>query len=151
MIRIEIIANHSVEENIMEALAKEKVGRYYTKIPGILGVGSSGPRMGDPIWPEENFVMIIWCDLNEARGIERAVKKVKNQFPGEGIKLFGMPPREEEFIEGLPSEGPPSEGVAPGPPLSEASPPEQLSPPEPPPPEQVSPEAIGPADSQPGI
>jgi hypothetical protein len=90
MLRIEIIANHSVEENILEALISEDVGKYYTKYPNILGVGSTGPRMGDSVWPEENFALIIWCEIEEARAIERAIAKVKEKFPGEGIKVFGL-------------------------------------------------------------
>lgn len=88
MMRLEIVANNSVEENILEAFKEEGVGKYYTKIPGVYGVGSSGPRMGDAIWPEENFIYIIWCDEDEALGIKDAVAKVKEQFPDEGIKLF---------------------------------------------------------------
>jgi hypothetical protein len=91
MLRIEIVANHSVEENILEAFAREKVGKFYTKYPNVFGVGSSGPRMGDAIWPEENFALAIWCEEEEARGIARAVAAVKEQFPDEGIKLFGLP------------------------------------------------------------
>ncbi|MCL2318784.1 MAG: hypothetical protein FWC45_01770 [Treponema sp.] len=91
MIRVEIVANHSVEENIHEALVFEGVGKYYTKYPHIIGVGSSGPRMGDSVWPEENFAIVIWCELEEARKIEQAVAGVKQQFPGEGIKVFGVP------------------------------------------------------------
>jgi len=90
MIRIEIIANHSVEENILEALKKEDAGKFYTKFPGIFGVGSAGSRMGDAVWPEENFAMVIWCEEEEARAIQRAVASVKEKFPGEGIKLFGL-------------------------------------------------------------
>jgi hypothetical protein len=88
MIRVEIIANHSVEENIMDALRAEGVGKYYTKYPNVFGVGTSGPRMGDAIWPEENFALVIWCEEEEARGIERALVAVKEHFPEEGIKLF---------------------------------------------------------------
>jgi len=88
MIRAEIIANHSVEENILEALAKEDAGKYYSKYPGILGAGHSGPRMGDAIWPEENFVLVIWCEEEEIRGIVRAIARVKEKVPGKGIKLF---------------------------------------------------------------
>jgi len=94
MIRVELIANHSVEENINDALKFEGVGKYYTKYPSIIGVGSSGPRMADAVWPEENFVMVFWCEEEEARGIERAVASVKKEFPGEGIKLFGLPEKQ---------------------------------------------------------
>jgi hypothetical protein len=48
--------------------------------------------MGDAIWPEENFALVIWCDEDEAQGIDRAIAKVKAQFPDEGIKLFAMRP-----------------------------------------------------------
>jgi len=90
MIRIEIIANRSVEENILESLAKEGVGKHYTMLPNVLGVGACGPRMGTAVWPEENFALIIWCEEEEARGIQEAIGKVKEKFPGEGIKLFGF-------------------------------------------------------------
>jgi hypothetical protein len=90
MIRIEIIANQSVEENILEALAKEQAGKFYTKFPNIFGVGDCGPRMGDAVWPEENFSLVIWCEEDEAKAIKRAIDSVKNVFPGEGIKLFGF-------------------------------------------------------------
>jgi len=90
MKRLEIIANHSVEENILEALKNNGVGKFYTKYPTIYGVGTSGPRMGDSIWPEENFALVIWCDEEEARLIEQAVSTVKTQFPDEGVKVFGL-------------------------------------------------------------
>jgi hypothetical protein len=91
MIRLEIVANQSVEDNILEALKGEGVGKYYTKYPDVFGTGSSGPRMGDAVWPELNFAMVFWCDEEEARGIQRALAGVKKHFPGEGIKLFGIP------------------------------------------------------------
>ncbi|MCL2804689.1 MAG: hypothetical protein FWD26_01965 [Treponema sp.] len=90
MKRIEIIANRSVEENILEALAKEQVGKYYTMIPNVFGVGACGPRMGTAVWPEENFSIVIWCEEEEAQGIQKAIAAVKEKFPGEGIKLFGI-------------------------------------------------------------
>jgi hypothetical protein len=90
MIRLEIIANHSIEENILEALHEKEAGTYYTRIPGAFGVGSSGSRMGDAIWPEENFILIIWCEKEEAEAIERAIAPVKERFPDEGIKIFKL-------------------------------------------------------------
>ena len=81
MMRLEIIANQSVEENVLGALKHEEVGKYYTKYPNILGVGNSGPRMGDAVWPEENFALVIWCSEQEAQAIARAVAFVKGKFP----------------------------------------------------------------------
>jgi hypothetical protein len=96
MIRLEIIANNSVEENILEALANAGAGKYYTKIPGVHGSGSSGPRKGDAVWPEENFMLVIWCELEEGRLIEQALGTVKERFPDEGIKLFGLSGEEKK-------------------------------------------------------
>ena len=113
MIRLEIIANQSVEENILDSFKFEGVGKYYTKYSNIYGVGTSGPKMGDAIWPEENFVLVIWCEEEEARGIERAIGFVKNKFPDEGIKVFGLPPSPaagEPLAQSEPSsEAPPSD------------------------------------------
>ena len=91
MIRLEIVANQSVEENILDAFKYEGVGKYYTKYSNIYGVGTSGPKMGDSVWPEENFSLVIWCEEEEAIGIEKAITFVKKKFPDEGIKLFGLP------------------------------------------------------------
>ena len=90
MIRVEIIANHSVEEDMFEAFKLEGVGKYYTKYPNVHGAGSSGPRRGDAIWPEDNFAIVVWCEEDEARGLARAVARVKEHFPKEGIKIFGV-------------------------------------------------------------
>ncbi|MDR0997562.1 MAG: hypothetical protein LBL70_00720 [Treponema sp.] len=134
MMRIEVVANHSVEENILEAFARESVGKHYTKYPSVFGVGSSGPRMGDAVWPEENFALVAWCDEEEARGIARAVAAVKEQFPDEGIKLFGLPdesqisrfPVNPPAASPAPSPHPPSANFAPPPNQPSSQPPADI-------------------------
>jgi len=91
MIRVEIIANRSIEEDLLEAFSNAGVAREYTLFPVVHGVGSSGPRMGDAIWPEENFALVVWCEDPEARSIMEAAMKVKARFPDEGLKVFGVP------------------------------------------------------------
>ena len=90
MLRVEVVANHSVEENILDALKEHGVGKYYTIYPNVLGVGNCGPRMGDAIWPELNFALVIWCEKEEAEGIAAAIEDVKKKFPDEGVKVFGI-------------------------------------------------------------
>ncbi|MDR2865764.1 MAG: hypothetical protein LBV68_09170 [Spirochaetaceae bacterium] len=92
MIRVEIIANRSIEDNIHDALRAADAAKFYTMIPVVHGVGIQGPRMGDSVWPEENFMMIVWCEEDEARRIVKALDSVKAQYPNEGITIFGAPP-----------------------------------------------------------
>jgi hypothetical protein len=91
MIRIEIIANQSVEENILGELHEGGLAKHYSQYNAVHGAGSSGPRLGDAVWPEENFCLVVWCAEEEARAILRVVSSIKERFPGEGIKFFSIP------------------------------------------------------------
>jgi hypothetical protein len=88
MKRLEIIANSSVEDALLEAFEAKGVAQFYTKIPVVHGIGKSGVRRGDHVWPEENFLLIIYCDEDEAWRIQDIVHEVKEHFSDEGIKLF---------------------------------------------------------------
>ena len=88
MKRIEIFANVSVRDTLFGAFAKHRVVRNYSLIPVVHGNGSSGPRHGDEVWPEENFMLIVYCQEAEAGGIREAVAEVKAVFENEGVKLF---------------------------------------------------------------
>ena len=90
MKRVEIIANKSVEEDIMEALAASGVAKHYTLIPVVHGSGRQGRRTGETVWPEENFDLVVYCEEEEERAIAGAVAKVKEHFPHEGIKLVSI-------------------------------------------------------------
>jgi len=90
MKRIEIIANRSIEADMFDLFKKKGIAKQYTRIPEVFGVGTSGPRMGDHIWPEENFILIVYCEEEEARAIREAVGELKSFFKDEGIKLFEM-------------------------------------------------------------
>jgi hypothetical protein len=88
MKRIEIFANVSVRDALFNAFAERGVVRQCTLVPVVHGNGSSGPRYGDEVWPEENFMLIVYCPDTEAEIIRRAVHEVKAAFENEGIKLF---------------------------------------------------------------
>jgi len=88
MKRVEIIANQSVEQDIRDALAVRNVAQAHTAFHGVHGEGHSGPRRGDSTWPEENFVLVVYCEDPEANAICEAVAETKAQFPAEGIRVF---------------------------------------------------------------
>jgi hypothetical protein len=88
MKRLELIANHSVEEDIVNSLEEKIRDFYYTKIPSVHGRGKSAYRLGTATWPEENFMLISYLEDQDARAAAALVEEVKRRFPGEGIKLF---------------------------------------------------------------
>ena len=88
MKRIEIIANRSVEADMFDLFNKRGIVKHYTRIPEVFGVGRQGPRMGDHVWPEENFLLLVYCGDEEARAIGEAVAELKSFFKSEGIKMF---------------------------------------------------------------
>ena len=86
--RVEVIANHSVEQDIMDVLELRGLASHYTKIPNVHGRGDSDPKRGDHIWPEENFILIIYCEPDQAAIIEEAIEEVRESFPNEGLRCF---------------------------------------------------------------
>lgn len=90
MVRLELIANRSVEDEIMDQLNLIDC-RHFTHIPIAYGKGNRDPKQGDAIWPEINFVMIIYCDESKVELIKTAVNAIKIKFPAEGIRLFKVP------------------------------------------------------------
>lgn len=88
MKRVEIIANQSIEEDLFDFFAREKIVTHYTLVPEVKGAGDSNPKKGDSVWPENNFLLIIYCEDDEFEKIVRVLRELKLVFPGEGIKMF---------------------------------------------------------------
>lgn len=89
MIRMEVIGNRSVQEDFFERLRAEEVGSHYTLFPEVHGSGFAGPRRGDHVWPEENFVYVAYTDEpEEARRVRSIVEDLKKIFEDEGIRFF---------------------------------------------------------------
>ena len=88
MIRTEIYANRSVEDDIFDEVEKRIPGFSYSLVEDVKGRGRNGVRHGTAIWPELNILYVIFGDETDAPLIEAAVREVKKAFPKEGIKVF---------------------------------------------------------------
>jgi hypothetical protein len=86
--RLEIIANQSVQENILQSLEARIEDFSYTLIPAVHGKGKNGERLGTAIWPEENCMIICYLPDQQADTAASLVEEVKLLFPQEGIKIF---------------------------------------------------------------
>jgi hypothetical protein len=88
MKRLEIIANKSVQENILQSLKTHMEEFFYTLIPVAHGKGKAGERLGTAVWPEENCMIISYLTPQQAEVAKSLVEEVKAQFPDEGIVMF---------------------------------------------------------------
>ncbi|QQO09867.1 PG0541 family transporter-associated protein [Breznakiella homolactica] len=88
MKRIEIFANRSVQDEVLKGLEETITDFYYTLIPVVNGRGKSEYRLGTAVWPEENFMVISYINDGDAAKAAEIIQGVKEQFPGEGIKIF---------------------------------------------------------------
>ncbi len=79
--RIEIISNVSLELDILECMEKieQELGEpiYYSKIENVYGKGKKGEKHGNGVWPEENFILIIYTSN---KSIVNRLKDIVDDF-----------------------------------------------------------------------
>jgi hypothetical protein len=90
MKRLEVICSRAIHDDLFDLFRKHETGRHFSMVPTVFGSGSSEPKKGDPVWPEENFILILYCDEDEAGRVLAAVRELKSFFPDEGVKLFAV-------------------------------------------------------------
>ncbi|WP_277056037.1 PG0541 family transporter-associated protein [Treponema socranskii] len=83
-----IVANQSVEDDIIETLEQAVPDIRYTIIPTVNGRGGDNYKLGTATWPEQNFMMIAYMKRKNVATVSAAVRMLKKKFPKEGIKLF---------------------------------------------------------------
>jgi hypothetical protein len=87
LIRLEIIANQTVEKEIRAILDDNGESRY-TIIPQAYGRGIQEPREGTFVWPEVNFIAIVWAETAVIEKTETLLEELREKFPNEGIAYF---------------------------------------------------------------
>ncbi len=94
-IRVEIVGNHAVEEDLIEHLEDSLPNLRYTLVGDVQGAGSCGKRLGDGVWPELNFLLILYLSQDEAFLALGSVREVKRTYPNEGLKAWTWTVTEE--------------------------------------------------------
>ncbi|MDY3939104.1 MAG: hypothetical protein SOZ27_02340 [Spirochaetia bacterium] len=87
MKRIEIICNNSIYEDFEDIFSDLQITAY-TKIENVHGVGTEGEKWGDAVWPQENFILVIYCEDDRLASLRDSFRILKSNFPGEGLKMF---------------------------------------------------------------
>ena len=88
MTRCEIIANQSVQDEIVSLMEEHIPDVLYTIIPMVVGRGKNSYKMGNGTWPETNFLLVSYIEDENVKTLKAIIKAVKDKFRSEGIKLF---------------------------------------------------------------
>ena len=88
MYRCEVIANQSVQDELVTLLEEHIEGCLYTIIPMAVGRGKNSYKMGSSTWPETNFVLITYIQDEFLPMVKNIVASLKSKFVNEGVKLF---------------------------------------------------------------
>lgn len=86
--RCEIIANQSVEDDIIEALESTIPDLEYTIDENLYGRGRKSRKLGNSVWPEMNFVLTAYVNEDDTELVRTCINQIKEKFPHEGINLF---------------------------------------------------------------
>jgi hypothetical protein len=85
MKRLEIIANQSVHDELIDELERSLPEMEYTLLPLVHGKGRRKRKLGTRTWPETNFLLICYMDEVCAEKASAAVSSLARRFPDEGI------------------------------------------------------------------
>jgi nitrogen regulatory protein PII len=85
MKRLELIANQSVKDELLEALENALPDIEYTLLPIVQGKGRQKRKEGTRTWPETNFLLISYMGEEDAVKAAAAIVEVRKHFPDEGI------------------------------------------------------------------
>lgn len=88
MYRAEIIANQSVQDDIVETLEEYIPDILYTVVPLVHGRGGADRKLGSTTWPETNFVLFSYVEDKYKPVVDAVINMLKVKFKSEGIKLF---------------------------------------------------------------
>jgi hypothetical protein len=88
MIKLEIIANQAIEEDIIEAFENAGYGENFTWFTPVRGRGGHGWREGSAIWPEENIFYYLVIDDKDLAAVSSQIEAVKKRFPDEGLRCY---------------------------------------------------------------
>jgi len=84
MRRLEVIANQSVQDDLIEGLNAVIPDFQYTVVSPVQGVGKRSQKRGTVVWPELNFLLIAYMDAESADRARAVLAVLKERFPEEG-------------------------------------------------------------------
>ena len=85
-----LIFNSPLEPDVKDLLKKAEVV-HYTRWEKVKGVGETGPHFDDEVWPSVNIALMFSLEDEKKDVVTGGVRKIREQFPDEGIRMLVLP------------------------------------------------------------
>ena len=91
MIKLEIIANQALEDQLLDIMPMNNGRPCYTMLKQVDGAGFSGLCLGNEVWPEENVMFILFLNEEELNTVKEQLAGIRRKFPLLGLAAFEHP------------------------------------------------------------
>lgn len=91
MTRIEVILDATIAEEFSRRVDQLPGGLHYSMLESVKGRGTKGPRRGDSVWPEENYLYILYVDDDDEELTYQAIRQLRDDFPRSAVAAFSIP------------------------------------------------------------
>lgn len=85
-----IFYDRAIDEEVMDVLTSCCVENY-TRWHDVSGMGTTGPHLGDHVWPALNNVMMAVVDSERKPEILERVRRLQGDFPFTGLRAVVLP------------------------------------------------------------
>jgi hypothetical protein len=85
-----IFYDRAIDEEVLDILRSCSID-YYTRWQDVSGVGSTGPHLGDHVWPALNNVMLTVVPEERHSEILDRVRRLREDFPFTGLRAVVLP------------------------------------------------------------
>jgi hypothetical protein len=85
-----IFYDRAIDEEVLDVLTSCCIDNY-TRWHDVSGVGSTGPHLGDHVWPAMNNVMITVVPEDRKVEILERVRRLQKDFPFTGLRAVVLP------------------------------------------------------------
>jgi len=95
MLRIEIIGDATLEEEVRKGLGRIRKGLGHSSIYPVSGQGVKGGRFGANVWPEENTLFLMYLPEEDLEKVQLLISTIRSQYPHNGLAAFVLPGAQE--------------------------------------------------------
>ena len=85
-----IFYDRAIDEEVMDVVTSCCV-EHFTRWHDVSGVGSTGPHLGDHVWPALNNVMMTVVAEERKSEILERVRRLQEDFPFTGLRAVVLP------------------------------------------------------------